>query len=131
MTGPFELRWLVFVLRFCLCIVQKVGRRFDATFRKRDGHSREEGFPDFRCEQVGRESRGPLWFSFPLTGCRTSTCDGCLFLLEPRASDLKHIEKTIDVRMIIMMDVRMDIAMDITKLFCLTTSACDDTPRSR
>ena len=27
-----------------------------ATFRKRDGHSRKDGFPDFRCVHVGRES---------------------------------------------------------------------------
>ena len=69
---------------FVLCTVQKVGRRFGATFRKRDGHSRKEGFLDLRCERVGRESRGSLWF-FP-------SCDGSLFLLESRASDLQHTE---------------------------------------
>ena len=40
--------------------------RFDATFRTRDGYSRKEGFPDLRCERVGRESQCPFAFSFPL-----------------------------------------------------------------
>ena len=50
------------------------------------------GFPTFAVS--GWEGRGEdlFGFSFLLTGCRTSNDDGCLFLLEPRASDLKHTE---------------------------------------
>ena len=33
-----------------------------------------------------------LLFSFLLTVSRTGTGDGCLFVLEPRASDSKHIK---------------------------------------
>ena len=48
----------------------------------------------FDCEpSCGRRCRSfALAFSFPLTESRTGTGDGCLFLLEPRASDPKHIK---------------------------------------
>ena len=51
-----------------------------------------KGCPTFAVS--GWEGRAEVLFGFPFpsTGSRTSTGDGCLFPLEPRASDLQHIE---------------------------------------
>ena len=42
----------------------------------------------------GDAGASPWAFSFLLTICRTGTGDGCMLLLEPRASDSKHINFT-------------------------------------
>ena len=57
-----------FRLRASSCIVysQKVERRCLATFRKRCGHSRKDGFPDFCCVHIGRESRVSLGLSLSM-----------------------------------------------------------------
>ena len=39
---------------FVPCSMLEGRKRLDDVFRKRDGHRRKEGFPDLRCERVGR-----------------------------------------------------------------------------
>ena len=54
---------------------------------------RREGLLSFRLK-VGRRCRSfGLVLTLPLVGRRTSTGDGCLFLLEPRPSDSEHTKE--------------------------------------
>ena len=45
-----------FIRTYCVpCSMLEGRKRLDDAFRERDGHRRKEGFPDLRCERVGRE----------------------------------------------------------------------------
>ena len=75
--SKFERLWLSFPS--CLAVFVKVVVRGCSSFGREPS--------------AGGDAEALLWPSFPLTVFWTSTGDGCMSLLEARASNLQHIEK--------------------------------------
>ena len=87
---------------FVLCIVQKVERRACTTFSM--SWPRLEGVVSPLRQRLASGKETPklvLVRAFHLSVSRTGSGDGCLFFLEPRASDLTAIkfnEKGVELR---------------------------------